>query len=251
MENRADLLLDAYFANTLTIEEAKELKNLVAEDPAVAAEFKFQQRVAASLRSRSLSGGIQRNDWKEAIHPPFPAAAKALKVSMWPRIAYAAAATLALLMVAYLFLTPPDIKTVVAENTRDYPNKMAFKSMGAEAETVSPDVIRAFEQYDLKNYRAAAEALTPIAAKFPDRMDYRFYLGVSQVHAGQYEAAAQTLALVAQNESEQKIPALYYLGLACAGKGDKDCARQNLDAYLASPEGITFKKQAKVVLDAL
>lgn len=249
MENRADLLLESCFANSLTREEANELKSLAEADPTVADEIKFQRRVAAAVRSRSLSGGIQNPTWKEAIHPPFPA--KALKVSMWPRLAYAAAATLALLIVAYVFLTPPDIQMVVAENTRDYPNKMAFKSLGEEAETVSPEVINAFEQYDQKNYRVAAEALATIVANSPDRMDYRFYQGVSLVQAGQYQAAVEALAVVVNTQSEQKTAAMYYLGLACAATGDKECAKQQLNAYLASPEGVTYKKQAQTVLDAL
>ena len=54
MENRAEHLIESYFANTLSQSEADELKILVSTDLNVAAELAFQQKVATKLTSRSL-----------------------------------------------------------------------------------------------------------------------------------------------------------------------------------------------------
>jgi predicted Zn-dependent protease len=112
-------------------------------------------------------------------------------------------------------------------------------------------VIAAFSHYDHKSYKEAATALDPIVKANPERMDYRFFWGVSLVQSEQYSTAILALTPVTQSQDEKNIPALYYLGLACAGSGDKDCARQNLQAYIDSPSGISFRKQALAVLQAL
>jgi len=249
MENRADYLLESYFANALSAAEAAELKALASANPSLAAELAFQQRVATSVQSHSLAKGIQNTAWRAVAQKTFPTTA--VKVSMLPRYAYAAAAAFALLMVAYLFILPPSLQSVVADNAKEYPNKMKFKSLGDEAQSVPENVIRAFGLYDNHKYSEAAKALQPIVAANADRMDYRFYWGVSLVKSKQYAAAVAVLTLVVQSPDEKKIPAFYYLGLACAGAGDKDCARQNLQAYLDSPAGVTFRKQAEAVIKAL
>lgn len=249
MENRAEHLLESYFANALTPAEATELKSMAASDPGVAAELAFQRQVAHTLQSGSLSDGIQNSEWRAAAQKPFPGGA--IKTSMFPRYFYAMAAAIALLIAAYWFITPPSLQAVVAKNTVEYPNKMKFKSLGEEAETVPKAVIEAFSFYDKHQYSEAANALKSIVAANSDRMDYRFYWGVSLVNSKQYSAAVDALRVVVESPDERKIPALYYLGLAYAGNGDKDSARQNLQAYIDSPDGITFRKQAQAVLAAL
>ncbi len=249
MENRAEHLLESYFANALTSAEAIELKTLAAADPTVAADLAFQKRVAATVQSRSLADGIQNPAWRMAAQKPFPSAA--IKVSMFPKYAYAAAAAIALLICAYIFIMPPSLQSVVADNTKEYPNKMKFKTMGGEAEAVPETVIKAFELYDNQAYDEAAKALQPIVAANADRMDYRFYWGLSLVLSKQYPAAIPALTPLVQSQDERRIPALYYMGLACAGVGDEDCARQNLQAFIASPESVSFRKEAEEVLNAL
>ncbi len=250
MENRAEHLLESYFANALTAAEATELKTLASADPIVAAELAFQKRVASTVQTRSLASSVQNPVWRTAAQNPFPAAT-AIKVSMLPRYAYAAAAAIALLIVAYIFITPPSLQSVVADNAKEYPNKMKFKSLGGETEAVPATVIKAFELYDNQQYSEAAEALQPIVAANADRMDYRLYWAVSLVISEQYPDAITALTPLVQSQDERRIPALYYLGLACAGAGNKDCARQNLQAFIASPESVRFRKQAEAVLKAL
>ena len=248
MENRAEQLLESYFSNSISLTELEELRSLSAADAALADEIAFQERIAASIPTGSLAKGIQDPVWSTAAEWP---SFVAIKVSMFPRYAYAAAAALALLVVAYIFLMPPDLPALVAKNAMEYPNKMKFKSLGDEAQAVPESVIQAFGLYDRKQFREAAAALQPIVANNEDRMDYRFYWGISLVNSQQYAAAVSALTPLVQGTDERKIPAQYYLGLACAGAGDLSCARQNLQSYVDSPEGVTYREQAKKVLSAL
>lgn len=246
MENRADYLLESYFANTLNASELEELKRLIANDRSVAAEFAFQQKLSTALQPQKLADSIQNTSWRAVSQSPV-----AIKTSMWPRFYYAAAAVMILLIAAYVFLQAPDLQTVVADNTALYQNNMKLKSLGEEAQSVPPNVIDAFNRYDQNSFKEAAAALEPIVQANPERMDYRFFWGVSLVQSHQYKAAILALTPVTQSQDEKSVPALYYLGLACAGNGDKDCARQNLQAYIDSPFGVSFRKQAEAVKNAL
>ena len=249
MENRAEQLLESYFANELTVAEAAELNSLAAKDPALAAEMAFQKQIAKGVQANTLSGSIQNAAWRTAAENPFPTSA--VKVTMWSRYAYAAAAAVALVIAAVLFFQSPSLQTVVADNATEYSNKMQFKSLGDESEGVSAAVMAAFSSYDQGAYGDAAKALHGIVAAHGDRLDYRFYWGVSLVQDKQYAAAVTALNPVVQAQNDYQVPAMFYLGLACAATEDLACARQNLQAYVDSPNGVTFRKEAKAVLEAL
>lgn len=250
MENRAERLLESYFANSLSADEATELKTLTSSDPRIAAELGFQMRVASAVKPLALARGIQNAAWREAAQTPFPATA--IKASMWPRFVYAAAASIALLIAAYIFLQPPNLQTIVANNATEYPNIMPFNTWGEQDKSYPQEVIKAFEPYRDKDFSKSAQTLQTIVAAYPDSLDYRFYWGVSLVKAKKYTEAVGALTPLVQSQYELEIPALYYLGLACAGAGDKDCARQNLQAFIDSNDANPkTKKQAQAVKDAL
>lgn len=249
MENRADQLIESFFANSLSKEEAAELKALAASNPEVAQEIAFQQKIASSLQSRSLARGIQNKEWANAAQAP--AQTTAIRTSMWPRYYLAAAAAIALLVAAFLFLQSPNLETVVADNTAVYLNNMKFKSLGDAAQAVPANVIEAFDFYDQGAYEKAAKALQPLVALEPERMEYRFYWGVALVQSKQYSAAIEALTPVVQTQQDKRIPAHYYLGLAYAATGNKNAAREHLQMYANDPEGVSFKKQALTVLKVL
>lgn len=250
MEKRAEQLIEAYFSNELTAQEAAELDSLAKKDPQIAQELAFQRKIADLAQSTTLSDGIKNPVWAKALHQPFQN--NRLRVSLSPRSMYAVAATLVLLITAYLFfLQPMPLPKAVVHYTVEYPNKMRFKSFGANTEPVPPDVARAFKLYDEKAYQDAADALAFVVARNPERMDFRFYFGVAAVKSKKYALAADVLELVTQTESEYQSVSQFYMGLACAGKGDKESAQKYLEAYIAPAEGVTFRKEAKAVLKSL
>jgi tetratricopeptide (TPR) repeat protein len=252
MEDRTERLFESYFANEISAAQAQELRDILAKDSEAAAEFAWQQRIASHTKSLSLAGSIENAAWREATKPPFRT------VNIW-RQAMAAAAAVAVLVVAYIFIQPfgskaPTTDGLVASNFRYYPNKLPFKSLGGSDNDskVPQSVIAAFQIYDdSTQYRAAAQALAKVVAENPDKIEYRFYQGVALIGDQQYPAAVAALQPVAEAVGTYQVPALYYLGLAHLGAGDKAQAKKFLQAYRDSDEGITFQKQAQNLLNAL
>ncbi len=189
MNDRTEQLIELYFANALSEAERLELKTLLNADPTAAAEFAWQQQLARQVTKLPLSKSIQNEAWREAAKPPFRQASMI-------RTVLAAAAAIALLVVAYLYipsLSGDAAEGLVAESFEHFPNKMKFKNLGAVEENVSPEVLEAFAAYDLKKYDLAATKLTAVVNANPDRLDYRFYLGVASVGAKKYPASIDAL----------------------------------------------------------
>lgn len=246
MNYRAEQLIESYFANALSEAESQELKTLLASDQEAAAEFAWQQSLARQVSKLSLSKSIQNDTLRQAAKPPFR------RVNMW-RTLLVAAAALALVVVAYLFIPGSgNSEALVAASFEHFPNKMKFKNLGASEETVPPDVLEAFAEYDKKNYTAAAAKLTTIANANPTRIDFRFYQGVAQIGAHQYREAIAALTAVADDASSTYSTASrYYLGVAYAHEKDIPQAKKYLEAYMAAADGVTFRDQAGKLLKAL
>jgi tetratricopeptide (TPR) repeat protein len=247
MSNHTLLLIESYFAGTLTEAERSELKTLLANDAEAAAEFAWQQRLAGQVSQLSLSKSIQNDTNREATKPPF-------RSFIMNRTVWAAAAAVSLLAIAYYFLPslmPVDKTAVMAESFEHFPNKMRFKNLGGE-ETASPDVLAAFAAYDQKNYNAAVPLLTEIVNANPTRMDYRFYLGVAELGRKRYAESINAFYPVAKDtNSAYSAPAHYFLGIGYANINDVKQAREHLQAYLDSEHGVTYRDKAKKLLRAI
>jgi len=245
MNHRTEQLIESYFANALTAVEQVELKAILAENPKAAAEFAWQQGLAQQVSKLSLAKGIKNEHWRDAAKPPFRT------VSMYKK-ALAAAAAIALLIVAYVFIPDPDAgspQEILAQSIEHFPNKMKFKNLGEGAETVSPDVLDAFAEYDQKNYLKASQKLTDVVNANPTRMDYRFYLGMSFLGQKKYADTINMLMAVAQDKtSAYSTPARYFLGVCYAGINDVAQARKYLQEYIDADDGVTYKKQAMRLL---
>ncbi|GAB4496148.1 MAG: hypothetical protein OHK0019_27290 [Saprospiraceae bacterium] len=61
MNTRTEQLIEAWFANTLSQNEASELQQLLATDPEVAAEFAWQQSLAHAVRTGKLGNDSIHN----------------------------------------------------------------------------------------------------------------------------------------------------------------------------------------------
>ena len=240
MDNRTDNLLELYFANELSETEAVELRTLLDNDPEAAAEFKWQQQIAGATRHMKLTA-------PSAVIKKQPR-----RFMMWS--ALAAAAALTAWAVATIFM--PQQSTVpqaIANNYKPYPNLMPFKALDpTAAKGVPAEVIRAFQLYDdPAQFAAAAEALGKVADKYPEYPESRFYQGVALVGAQNYPPAVDALQKVVASGGANRVPALYYLGLAQSGAGSYQQARQSFESYLKEKEGVPYRKQATEMLKVL
>ena len=240
MDNRTDNLLELYFANELSETEAVELRTLLDNDPEAAAEFKWQQQIAGATRHMKLTA-------PSAVIKKQPR-----RFMMWS--ALAAAAALTAWAVATIFM--PQQSTVpqaIANNYKPYPNLMPFKALDpTAAKGVPAEVIRAFQLYDdPAQFAAAAEALGKVADKYPEYPESRFYQGVALVGAQNDPPAVDALQKVVASGGANRVPALYYLGLAQSGAGSYGQARQSFESYLKEKEGVPYRKQATEMLKVL
>jgi len=243
MDNRTDILLELYFANELSETEAVELRTLLDNDPEAAAEFKWQQQIAGATRHMKLTApavGIKKQP---------------KRLLMWS--ALAAAAALAGWFVANLYILNTSqqmtVPEAIANNYKPYPNLMPFKALDpTAADAVPAEVIRAFQLYDdPAQFAAAAEALGKVADKYPEYPESRFYQGVALVGAQNYPPAVDALQKVVASGGANRVPALYYLGLAQSGAGSYGQARQSFESYLKEKDGVPYRKQAAEMLKVL
>lgn len=248
MNYRTEQLIESYFAATITEAESKELKAALDSDPEAAAEFAWQQKLARKVSKLSLSKSIQNEQWREAAKSPFR------QVKML-RTALAAAAAIVLLIVAYYVIqpgsSPVTTQELVAQSIEHFPNKMKFKNLGGDMETVSPDVLDAFAAYDNKDYIAAAKEMTTVVNANATRMDYRFYLGMAFIGSKKYAETINALTMVAKDTSSYSTPARYFLGVAYAGINDVKQAKKYLNEYIAAEDGVQYRKQANRLLERL
>ena len=244
MDNRTETLLELYFSNALSEKDAQELRSVLSTDPEAATELKWRQQIAQSTRQMKLS-------------MPERTSAPATVVPMWRSFSRMAAA-LAFVVIAsgllvYLLKKQPDVSDAVATNFEHYPNNMPFKALDPTAAAEYPaEVVRAFQLYDdPAQYPAAADALSAVAAKYPDHPEYAMYQGVALLGAKNYAAATEALQKVAFSDTKYHTPALFYLGLAQSGAGNHKAARQSFESYLKEKDGVPFRKKAEAMLKIL
>ncbi len=254
MENKAEHLLELYFANALSPAEVSELQQLLAADPALRKEIAWQQNLAGALRTSSLRDGIRDDTWRQAALPPKPA----IRRNLW-MMSLAAAASVAALVAAVWFFSLPKspVEDALATHLVHYPNRMDFKSLGGPeaGQEVPPEAVRqAFELYDdSTNYHRSAEALGAIIQRYPDQLAYRFYYGYALLRDKKYDLAISNLLPVASDASTAfQAAAQYHLGLAYAGAGQYAQARTTLRQFLQAPNTLRkYHPGAEAVLQVL
>jgi tetratricopeptide (TPR) repeat protein len=246
MDYQTEQLIEAYFAGTLSADEQLELKKRLESDAAAAVEFAWQQQFTRQTTRLSLAKGIQNDGLKAAAKPPFR------KMNM-TRLFMAAAAALALLVCAYLFvpgLSGGSSENIVAESFEHFPNKMKFKNLGESF--TSPEVLEAFALYDQKKYYDATQKMMDVVNANPGDMELRFYLGVAFAGAQKHAETINCMTSVSkETSSPYSTPALYYMGIAYAGIKDTASAQKYLQQYIDAADGVTFRKKAKALLRSL
>lgn len=142
------------------------------------------------------------------------------------------------------------VDTLINNYFKHYPNKVTLVVAGVE-DTVPSAVSEAFAVYDRRNYHAAVPRLKSLVTLYPDKYVYKFYYGVALVGDKQFKPAIEPLTQLTRFENDYRASALYYLSLAYAGTGQRARAKQTLDAYLADPYGIPYRRYAEQLLKEL
>ena len=226
MEERYEYLLDQYFSRRITPAEKNELDLLVANNPAFADVFDFQQKVSAAVISnertqlkallqqeeaKNNKGGLGAGGW-----------------SIWTKTLMAAAA--AIMVAVAIYFMGGDGKT--GDNQMvfvPYPNEFASAG-GGDATTI---LQKASNDYQAGQFEAAAAGFGQLDKSIPAHV---FYYGVSLVGARNYPKALEILApLAVSGNPDYAVPAQYYIAWSHFQSGNLDGAKITAKAFLKNP----------------
>ncbi len=226
MEERYEYLLDQYFSRRITPAEKNELDLLVANNPAFADVFGFQQKVSAAVISNERTqlkallqqeeakknkGGFDTGGW-----------------SIWTKTLMAAAAAI-MVAVAIYFINFYGKAAETQMAFIPYPNEFASAG-GGDATTI---LEKASNDYQAGQFAAAAAGFGQLDKSVPAHV---FYYGVSLVGAKDYQKALEILSpLVVSRNPDYAIPAQYYIAWSHFQIGNLEGAKLTATAYLKNP----------------
>jgi hypothetical protein len=200
---------------------------LVANNPAFADVFGFQEKVSAAVISNERTqlkallqqeeakknkGGFDTGGW-----------------SIWTKTLMAAAAAAIMVAVAIYFINPIGKAAETQMAFIPYPNEFASAG-GGDATTI---LQKASNDYQAGQFEAAAAGFGQLDKSVPAHV---FYYGVSLVGAKDYKNALEILApLVVSRNPDYAIPAQYYIAWSHFQSGNLEGAKLTATAYLKNP----------------
>lgn len=233
--------IDNYLLGTATPAEAAALEAEAAANPELARELAATRAALdaielgedAALKERLR--GLEAGATVRRLHPR--------------RRYWAAAAAVLLLLAAGWFVFRPAPEPGAGElfalaEFEPYPNIAYRITKGAADSTARAAAFAAYERAD---WAAAAAAF----ATLEDEPVNRFYLGQSQLAAGNYAAAAATLEpLPARTDFNLADEAAYYRAVALLGTGDQPGATALLEPLAGGPAS-AVAAEARELLEKL
>ena len=226
-------------------DEVRRFEEGLRNDAQFREEFDYNKELLESMQMHYKSA---LKDKLRALEDTAPAPFRK-KASTWPtyKLAGIAAAVTILMALGYgLFFNQPDPQRTFAQYYSPYYNVLE----GTERSGNTTRGSLAMRLYDQQRYEEAARVFDRVVRQLPNNSAFRFYAALSQMSAGQADAAITNLQQVLKNPQDQwHEPARWYLGLAHLQQGDTEKARELLQAIAASES--SYRRQAREVLDAL
>ncbi len=161
----------------------------------------------------------------------------------WLRIVIAAAASIAVLIVAYINLSDTGDITVLTSKylSEDLPTHPGVeKGAGEQATKIRNDAIKAFND---QNYTLSGNLFKQISKKGEED---NYYLALSSLYAGQYSEAIQVLQKNLQNPNSKYVQEMnWYLASAFILNDNKEQATQQLEQI--NPGNWNYDKAQKLL----
>lgn len=243
MEKDKELLIEAYFTETLTTSQQKQLEWLLQHDAAFSAAFNFEKEIRDTViynKRQALKERFRALD-KQEVKP----------VRKQARWWYAAASILMLAGAAWFFLDKQAEVTaekLYAQYMEPYPNIVTPKVRGdVPADSMLSE---ALALYDKQAYTRAAIRLNQAYDEHPTDAA-AFYLAICRLLLKQ---PAETIRLLEARKWEDTVyfsPTIvnWYLGLAFLQQGDSDEALRRFKLVAESDDSLS--NQAAKIVDAL
>lgn len=179
------------------------------------------------IRARAKQSHVKKQNWK---------------------IYYAMAASLLLAssLLIYLFSQNPMEKDIFSKYFKPYPNTIPI-IRGEE----SVDQLKlAMIEYEFENYTETVLILDKLLKNDPDNSTALFYSGISNLYLDKTtQAIKQLKRVVGSSESDFKIQAAWYLGLAYLKNRDAENAREVFNKIIS--EDHWYKQQSIEILELL
>lgn len=243
MEKDKELLIEAYFTETLTTSQQKQLEWLLQNDAAFSEAFNFEKEIRDTLiynKRQALKERFHTLD-KQEVKP----AQK--QVRWW----YAAASILVLIGTAWFFLGKQSEVTaekLYAQYMEPYPNMVTPMVRGdIPADKV---MLEALMLYDKRAYSESALLLQQVYDEHPNDQT-AFYLAICQLMLQKPREAITLLEARDWKDSAYFSPAVvnWYWGLAYLQLGDGEQALPRFKRVAASDDSLSA--EARKVVKAL
>lgn len=235
-------MVEKYFDSELSPEELSHFNARVEHDEDFKALFQREKVIIGAIRNQGLIDNLlylKTIEEKIQGEQSYPMASG---IKGW--YYYAAAAVVALLVaVAFLLPGKEDTDQLFAAYFTPYPNVVQPLLRG---DAPTAEQIKPFQDYEQKNYQAAAEGFNELLAT-KEEAGILLLLGNSNLMLGKSEEAQENFITLIRNYDEFDLQAKWFLSLSYLKSGDTENARKILKE-LGEME-VSYASRAKELLE--
>jgi tetratricopeptide (TPR) repeat protein len=245
MRNYKDLI-DRYLDGELEGEKLHVFNDMLAEDPEFRKEVQLQKEIRQAVAEDdvlTLRKKLQRI-----------AASEDNKTKSRIKVTYAiAAAVIGIVLIAgswfLLKQFNPSPDELYARYYTPYENVYSVRSAVTQ-NTMEQSAIRAFRNYDMKNWAEAETNFAGAINNNPDNISYLFYSGIVKLELNKTnEALSHFNKVIQQEQGLFTQQAYWYISLACLKSGDIGKAKDYLNRIVQNE--MARQEEAESLLDKL
>jgi tetratricopeptide (TPR) repeat protein len=241
-------LFERYCSQELSINEEKELKRLINEGASVEEELKVYQEINTHLgtnfstEKKQLESNIQeigntyfKNEKAQKVAHQ-GGEAKVIRIPVW---GYAAAASIAIIVMVYFFI--PQHPT--------YSDYASIPTLTLTERGIEDELIKETEElFNAKKYAEAEQSISKLIARDSANAEYQFYYGIVYLEQGKHDETTQIFKKLQQGNSVYKYRALWFEALNQLKQKHYDQCSELLKAL---PEDAEDYEQAQKLLRKL
>lgn len=217
--------IDDYVNQWMTPEERKQFESEIASNPELAREVAGIQEVAIAVREwNRQSKKAMLAEYERSLQH----GSRGIFFSPAFKTISSIAATLLVVVTGWFMLRGNGFDDALPTN---------FAAVRGDASTADEVLLSSgAEQYEKKDWAAAAALLAQVKKESPLFAHSRVYLGICQLAQEKFaEARASFEQARFPDQNPLEAEARFYHGVACYKAGDKTCARTQFDAVLKLP----------------
>jgi tetratricopeptide (TPR) repeat protein len=207
-------IIDQYLAGELTGEELAAFEQQMQADPALANEVQLYKALGEEIKQANQPDTIEdslRNNIAALNTTYFKPKATVVKMKkIWWLGAAAAIAAIVLLLVQPFAGEKFDNEKLFAHYSANTDELSSVQRGGTD----NPELVKAAELYNSKQYQLALPLLEKLVTAYPDDKDLLLAKGVSVLQNGKAESAIPIFNAISSTETVYKNSALWFKALS-------------------------------------